>query len=91
MLSCDCSSISRPCSVRRRSLISVLDVWMDSVLMATSLVRVADWREIHRHLLGERESLRVITVCSVCPGVANPLVSRVGGGLRACCVDGKTL
>lgn len=54
MLSCDCSSISRPCSVRRRSLISVLDVWMDSVLMATSLVRVADWRETHRHLLGEK-------------------------------------
>lgn len=36
-LSCDCSSISRPCKVRRRSVISVLDVWRDSVLVATSL------------------------------------------------------
>lgn len=59
MLSCDCSSISRPCSVRRRSLISVLDVWMVSVLMATSLVRATDWREIHRRTLVRREGVSV--------------------------------
>lgn len=57
MLSCDCSSISRPCRVRRRSLISVLDVWMVSVLMATSLVRATDWREIHRRTLVRREGV----------------------------------
>ena len=42
MLSCDCSSISKPCRVRLRSLTSVLVVWMVSVLAATSLDNVVD-------------------------------------------------
>ena len=50
MLSCDCSSISRPCSVRRISVISDLDVWRISVLAATSLFRASVWnRHSHRH------------------------------------------
>ena len=42
MLSWDWSSISRPWSVRRSSLISVLDVWRVSVLIATSLLKIVD-------------------------------------------------
>ena len=39
MLSCDCSSISRPCSTRLRSVSSDLDVCIVSVLIAMSLFR----------------------------------------------------
>ena len=43
MLSWDWSSISRPCIDRRSSVISVLDVWITSVLIATSLFSSSDY------------------------------------------------
>ena len=43
MLSWDCSSISRPWSVRRSSVISVLLVWIMAVLEDTSLFSSALW------------------------------------------------
>lgn len=42
MLSCDCSSISRLCSIRLRSVISDFVVWRTSVLATTSLFRDSD-------------------------------------------------
>lgn len=43
MLSWDCSSISRPWSVRLSSVISVLLVWIMAVLEDTSLFSSALW------------------------------------------------
>lgn len=42
MLNCDCNSISRPCNVRRRSVISVLDVCRISVFAVISLLSSSD-------------------------------------------------
>ena len=50
MLSCDCSSISSPCIVRLRSVISVLLVWIISVLEATSLFSSSVYRSHTREV-----------------------------------------
>ena len=53
MLSWDCSSISRPWSVRLSSVISVLLVWIRAVLEITSLFSSSIWKASKTEVMEE--------------------------------------